>query len=120
MVSDAEKFKKDDEAQREKISAKNSLESYCFNMKQTIEDEKLSSKLSADDKKKIEDACNEAVKWLDSNQSAEKEEYEHKLKEVEKICSPIITKMYQGADGMPAGGAQESSARTGPTIDEVD
>jgi L1 cell adhesion molecule like protein len=103
MVNDAEKYKKDDEVQRERIASKNSLESYCFNMKQTVEDEKLAAKISADDKKKIIDACDVALKWLDSNQSAEKDEYDHKLKEIEKTCSPIITKLYQGAGGMPEG-----------------
>uniref|UniRef100_A0A914Z771 Heat shock protein 70 n=1 Tax=Panagrolaimus superbus TaxID=310955 RepID=A0A914Z771_9BILA len=42
MVQEAEKYKGEDEAQRERVSAKNGLESYCFNMKQTIEDEKVS------------------------------------------------------------------------------
>merc|ERR1711952_477652 len=64
MVSDAEKFKNDDAKQKERISAKNGLESYCFNMKTTIEDENLKDKISDDDKKKIADKCDEAIKWL--------------------------------------------------------
>jgi L1 cell adhesion molecule like protein len=128
MVADAEKYKKDDEGQRERITAKNSLESYCFNMKQTIEDEKLASKIGADEKKKILEACDSALKWLDSNQTAEKDEFEHKLKEVEKTCSPIITKLYQGAGGMPGGmpsggmpgSANASTGGAGPKIEEVD
>lgn len=67
MVSDAEKFKKEDESQRDRISAKNSLESYCFNMKTTIADEKLADKIDAEDKKKITDAIEEALKWLETN-----------------------------------------------------
>merc|ERR1712107_457987 len=51
MVNDAEKFKSEDEAQKERISAKNGLESYCFNMKTTIEDEKMKDKISDDDRK---------------------------------------------------------------------
>merc|ERR1719228_2474489 len=62
MVSDAEKFKNDDEKQKDRISAKNGLESYCFNMKTTIEDEKLKDKISEDDRKKINDKCDEAIK----------------------------------------------------------
>ena len=127
MVNEAEKYKKDDELQRERISAKNSLESYCFNMKQTIEDEKLASKITADEKKSILDACDSALKWLDSNQTAEKDEFEHKLKEVEKTCSPIITKLYQGAGGMPGGlpggmpgGMPGGAGGAGPKIEEVD
>ena len=123
MVSDAEKYKKDDELQRERIAAKNALESYCFNMKQTVEDEKIAAKMSAEEKKKVGEACDSTLKWLDSNQTAEKEEFEHKLKEIEKICSPIVTKMYQGAGGagmpggMPGGMNEEHQ---GPKIDEVD
>merc|ERR1712221_10904 len=103
MVNDAEKFKADDEKQKERISAKNSLESYCFNMKTTIEDDKVKDKISEDDMKKINDKCDEAIKWLDANQLAEVEEFNDKQKEVESVCNPIITKLYQGAGGMPGG-----------------
>merc|ERR1712230_360492 len=133
MVADAEKYKKEDETQRDRIAAKNSLESYCFNMKTTINDEKLADKIEADDKKKITDAIEEALKWMETNQLAEKEEFEHKLKEIEKICSPVMTKLYGGAGGaggmpggMPggfpgAGGAHPGAGGSaGPTIEEVD
>ncbi len=68
MVNDAEKYKNEDEQQRERISAKNGLESYAFNMKSTIEDEKLKDKISEEDKKLIADKCEETIKWLDANQ----------------------------------------------------
>jgi len=45
MVNDAEKYKAEDEKQKDKISAKNSLESYCFNMKSTVEDDKVKDKI---------------------------------------------------------------------------
>merc|ERR1711923_105701 len=133
MVNDAEKFKADDELQKERISAKNNLESYCFNMKTTIEDDKVKDKISEDDMKKINDRCDEAIKWLDANQLAEVEEFNDKQKEVEAVCNPIITKLYQGAGGMPdmggmpggmpgagAGGASSGTGGAGPTIEEVD
>merc|ERR1712172_290838 len=103
MVNDAEKFKDDDNKQKERISAKNGLESYCFNMKTTIDDEKMADKISADDKKLIADKCDEAIKWLDANQLAEVEEFQEKQKEVEGVCNPIITKLYAsaGGQGMP-------------------
>merc|ERR1719283_303450 len=97
MVNDAEKFKGEDEKQKERISSKNGLESYCFNMKTTIEDEKMKDKISDDDRKAINDKCDEAIKWLDANQLAEVEEFNEKQKEVEGVCNPIITKLYQGA-----------------------
>jgi L1 cell adhesion molecule like protein len=72
MVQEAEKYKADDEVQRERVQAKNSLESYAFNMKQTIDDENVKGKLDESDRKKIADKCDETIKWLEANQSAEK------------------------------------------------
>merc|ERR1712158_207996 len=137
MVNDAETFKAEDEKQKERIAAKNGLESYCFNMKSTMDDEKVKDKISGDDKKAISSKCDEAVKWLDSNQLAEVEEFNEKQKEVEGVCNPIITKLYQSAGGAPgggmpdmggmpgggmpgAGGAASGGSGSGPTIEEVD
>merc|ERR1712172_268538 len=134
MVNEAEKYKAEDEKQRDRISAKNGLESYCFNMKSTMDEEKVKSAISESDKKKIEDACDECIKWLDANQMGEKDEYEDKQKEVEAVCNPIIQSLYSGAGGgapggdmpggMPggpgAGGAPPSGGGSGPTIEEVD
>jgi len=137
MVNDAEKFKADDEKQKERISSKNGLESYCFNMKTTIEDEKMKDKISDDDRKAINDKCDEAIKWLDANQLAEVEEFNEKQKEVEGVCNPIITKLYADAGGAPGGmpggmpdmggmggapgaGAAGGAGGAGPTIEEVD
>jgi len=133
MVSDAEKFKQEDEKQKERISAKNNLESYCFNMKSTIDDEKLKEKISDSDKEAINSKCDEIIKWLDANQLAEVDEFQDKQKEVEGICNPIITKLYQdaggapggmpgGMPGAPGGGAAPGggSGGAGPTIEEVD
>ena len=103
MVNDAEKFKAEDEKQKDRISVKNGLESYCFNMKTTIEDEKVKDKISEEDRKKISDKCDEAIKWLDANQLAEVEEFAEKQKDVESVCNPIITKLYQSAGGAPGG-----------------
>ncbi|XP_052805111.1 heat shock 70 kDa protein cognate 4 isoform X1 [Mya arenaria] len=135
MVNDAEKYKAEDEQQRDRITGKNQLESYSFNMKSTVEDENLKDKISEEDKKTIIDKCNEVIAWLDSNQLADKEEYEHKQKELEAVCNPIVTKLYQGgaapggAGGMPpnfgagaggAPGAAPGGGSGGPTIEEVD
>jgi len=137
MVNDAEKFKAEDDKQKDRISAKNGLESYCFNMKTTLEDDKVKDKISEDDMKTITDKCDEAIKWLDANQLAEVEEFNDKQKEVEGVCNPIITKLYQGAGGIPGGmpdmggmgggmpgaGAAPGAGGAGgagPTIEEVD
>jgi heat shock protein 1/8 len=122
MVQEAEKYKAEDEELKKKVEAKNSLENYSYNMRNTIRDDKV--KLSSDDKETIEKALNEAIEWLDANQMGEVEEFEHKLQELEKICNPIITKMYQGAGGGGAGGMPgappPSAGGAGPKIEEVD
>lgn len=138
MVNDAEKYRSEDEKQKETIAAKNALESYCFNMKATMDEDNLKGKISDSDKTLILDKCNETIKWLDANQLADKEEYEHRQKELESVCNPIITKLYQAGGappgGMPggfpggfpggapgAGGAAPGGAGgSGPTIEEVD
>ncbi|KAK2828920.1 hypothetical protein Q5P01_019954 [Channa striata] len=90
MVQEAEKYKAEDDVQRDKVSAKNGLESYAFNIKSAVEHEKLAGKISDDDKQKILDKCNEVISWFDKNQPAEKDEYEHQQQELEKVCNPII------------------------------
>ncbi|KAK3595068.1 hypothetical protein CHS0354_043165 [Potamilus streckersoni] len=140
MVNEAEKYKGEDSKQRDRVAAKNSLESYAFHMKSTVEDQNLKDKISESDRKIITDKCNDIISWLDANQLADKEEFEHKQKEIEGVCNPIITKLYQqagGAGGMPggmpggfpggapggggAGGHGHSGGSSGgPTIEEVD
>lgn len=68
MVADAEKYKEEDDKEKDRISAKNALESYAYNMKSTMEDEKIKDKIAEDDKTKIMDKCKEVLDWLDSNQ----------------------------------------------------
>lgn len=80
MVADAEKFADEDKLQQERVAAKNALESYAYSMKQTVEDEKVKDKISEEDKKTIMDKCSETISWLDANQTAEKDEFEHQQK----------------------------------------
>merc|ERR1712012_1004826 len=111
MVQDAEKFKADDDMQKDRISAKNALESYCFNMKSAVEDEKMKDKIPDSDRKTIVEKCDEAIKWLDGNQTAEKDEFEYKQKEIEGICNPIISKLYQQSGGAhPSSGGGNAGA----------
>ncbi|PPD88475.1 hypothetical protein GOBAR_AA31942 [Gossypium barbadense] len=127
MVQEAEKYKSEDEEHKKKVEAKNALENYAYNMRNTIKDEKISSKLPAADKKKIEDAIEQAIQWLDGNQLAEADEFEDKMKELEGICNPIIAKMYQGAGGDMGAGPMDDDGPSvgggsgaGPKIEEVD
>jgi L1 cell adhesion molecule like protein len=134
MVSDAEKYKKQDEEAASRILAKNAVESYAYNLRNSINDEKLKDKLEAADKDKLEAAIKECIDWLDANHEAEKSEYESKQKELEAVANPIMMKLYGGAaggmpGGMPGGfpggaapGAESAApgGGDGPTIEEVD
>jgi L1 cell adhesion molecule like protein len=103
MIRDAEKYKAEDEDLRAKVEARNGLENYAYSMRNSVGEEKFKDKIGADDKQKIETAVDDALKWLESHDEAEKEEFEAKQKELEGICSPIITKLYQEAGGAPGG-----------------
>merc|ERR1711906_10284 len=131
MVQDAEKYKAEDEEHKKKIEAKNAVENYAYNMKNSMNDDNVGGKIDADDKAKITAAVEECISWLDGNQTAEVDEFEDKLKELEGLCNPIISKMYQGAGGAPGGmpdmggmggdgGAPGGGAAPGPKIEEVD
>jgi L1 cell adhesion molecule like protein len=133
LVQEAEKYKKEDEIFREKIEAKNQLENYAYTMKNSINDEKIAGQLSGEDKEAIKKTVDDTIKWLDSNQTAEKDEYEHKREELEKLCMPIMTKLYQqgggqmpdfgNMGGFPTDQPQEPTSgksTSGPKIEEVD
>jgi len=140
MVREAEQYKSEDEKNKSKIEAKNGLENYAYSLKNTIRDEKLAEKLSSDDKEKLNAAIDDALKWLESNQFAEKDDYEKKQKDLEGVAMPIMTKLYQGGGGMPggfpggpggddgssgpgsgsSGPSSSSKPSEGPKIEEVD
>ncbi|KAG0431608.1 hypothetical protein HPB47_021662 [Ixodes persulcatus] len=111
MLADAEKYKREDELQREKVTARNGLESYVYGVKQAAEE--AGDRLSPSDKQSVLDKCKDTISWIDSNTLAEKEEYEHRLKELQQHCSPIMSKLHQGTK-------QSAPSHGGPTIEEVD
>ncbi|XP_071872579.1 heat shock 70 kDa protein cognate 4-like isoform X3 [Bombus fervidus] len=115
MVNEAERYHAEDQSQKERVAAKNNLESYCFNVKNSIEDENIKARIAEGDRKLIADKCDEIIKWLDVNTSATKEQFENKLKDAEKVCKPIFTKFHNSA-----GYGQNYSSSANPTIEEVD
>merc|ERR1712076_295434 len=127
MVEESEKFKAEDEKQKERIDAKNHLESYCFNVKSTLEDNATKDKIAESERKMIAGKCNEAIAWLERNQTAEVEEFKDKQKELEATFNPIIKKLYgnsqqpgTGSCGAQSGQGFGSQMNGGPTVEEVD
>jgi heat shock 70kDa protein 1/2/6/8 len=136
MVNDAEKYKDEDDKEKNRITARNSAESYAYSLRNTLNEEGIKDKIEAGDKQKLETAINEMISWLDSNQTATTEEFEGRQKELEAVASPIMMKIYQqgggaGAGGMPGGGMPgggmpggfgggPEGGNDGPTVEEVD
>lgn len=107
MVTDAERFADEDKRLKERIDARNELESYAYSLKNQIGDkEKLGGKLSDDDKETIEKAVEEKIEWMESHQDAELEDFQAKKKELEEVVQPIISKLYGSAGGPPPEGAE--------------
>ena len=132
MVEEAEKFKAEDAANRNRIESKNALENYCYSIKSSIESAEVKDKISAGDKNTLTKKIDETIAWLETHQTAEKEEYEEKQKDLEGVALPILQKMggSAGAGGMPdmSGGMPDMGGTaptnepdtSGPTIEEID
>ncbi len=122
MVNDAKKYKDEDDKQRERIQARNSLEQSVFAYKQAVEDA-VEGKITADDKEKVTNKCTEVLKWLDNNSMADKEEFDFQQQELQKTCSPIMAKMHGAGNAGQSAGPQEQQQGggcTGPTVEEMD
>lgn len=119
MVHEAENYKEEDSKQRERVEAKNRLEALCFNVKSSVSEPSVADKLSPDEKSSIEEKAQETLNWLDANQLAEKEEYEHHMRELEQAWRPLASKVHGQGQGQ-AGGPQGGSGGRGPTVEEVD
>ena len=130
MVSDAEKYKAEDEKEGERVRAKNQLESYAFTLKNSVSESSFKEKVGEEDSAKLEKAAQESIDWLDASQAASTEEYKDRQKDLEAIASPIMTKFYgagggtggpmPGGTGGGAGPEGAAGSQTGPTVEEVD
>ncbi|OZJ06474.1 Heat shock protein HSS1 [Bifiguratus adelaidae] len=116
MVKEAEKYKSEDEAVAERVKARNGLESYAYQLRNTLSDDNVASKLDSSDKNKVKTAVDDVITWLDNSQEASTEEYRSREKELQEIVNPIMSKMYGAAAGNSPGPTENS----GPQVEEVD
>ncbi|XP_063225309.1 heat shock protein 68-like isoform X2 [Bacillus rossius redtenbacheri] len=120
MLSEAERYKEEDDRQRERVAARNELESYLFNVKQAVEE--AGARLPDQDKQQVKQECEDMIRWMDCNTLADKEEYKDKLRELQRKCQPVMMKLH-GQSGGDAGQAYAGSGQSGPsgpTVEEVD
>lgn len=105
MIREAEENADDDKKMKDRVDARNGLESYCYNLKNTLEDKEkgVADKISEDEKEKLTTAITETIDWLDENMEATEDDFNEKKKELEAIANPIMSKFHQGGG---SGGAQ--------------
>ena len=121
MVEAAEKFKTEDEAHKQRVESKNGLENYCYSLRNSMQEENLKDKFTDSDKQTLEAKIKETLDWLEKNQLAEKEEFDHHQKDLEAVANPIMMKIYQAAGaGAPGGPGPAAPAGAGPSVEEVD
>eukprot|EP00930_Biecheleria_cincta_P014983 TRINITY_DN12657_c0_g2_i1.p1 TRINITY_DN12657_c0_g2~~TRINITY_DN12657_c0_g2_i1.p1 ORF type:complete len:642 (-),score=128.57 TRINITY_DN12657_c0_g2_i1:228-2153(-) len=122
MLQEADRYKAEDDANRHRVDAKNSLENYCFSVRNTMNEEAIKAKLTTDEKSKVEKSIQDTLEWVERNQLAGKEEYEAKQQELGSIVNPIMTKIYQagGGEAPGAGAAATGPGARGPSVEEVD
>ncbi len=113
LVEEAAKHEAEDKAKMAKIEARNQLESYLYNARNSLQEEKVKEKLGAEAEQALEE-IQQGINWLDNHTDSEKEEYEEKQKEVEEKVRPVLMKLYQDA-------AQDFKTESGgPKVEEVD
>ena len=104
LVKQAEEFRAEDELMKKKVESKNEYENYIYQVRNSLNDEKLKDKFTADDKTKIEGALQTHQQWMEAHHEATTEEYEAKRKELEAVYQPIIMRVYQESGGAQDGG----------------
>lgn len=121
MILEAERFADEDAKVKERVEAKNEFEGYAYSIKNQIKDEaKLGGKLSDEEKETLGNACDEAIEWLDSNADADAEALKEKKAELEKVVQPIVSKLYEGAEGAaPPPAGEESEEDVDEDRDEL-
>ena len=115
MVEEAEKQKDEDEKFRKCVEAKNSLEQYVYSVKNSLNEEAISSKISSSDKSSLTSYIEEMQKWIDENLNSTIEEYESKRKEFESKVHPIMMKIYSSSSDNT-----QQKPTTSPVVEEVD
>ncbi|KAJ3918969.1 Hsp70 protein-domain-containing protein [Lentinula edodes] len=120
VVSEADKYKVENEAATAWIAVKNALESYPYNLRHPLSDEKLADNFSPEDKAKLTTHVDETIKWRDESQDALKDDHKQKQKELEAIANPIMRKLYGAAGGPDVGGFLGAGVEEGPSVERVE
>jgi L1 cell adhesion molecule like protein len=122
LVKEAEKYAAEDKTRMERVEAKNQLETYLYNTRNAVQEEKVKETLGADTVKEVDQWVKEGLEWLDQHPDEEKSEYELKQKEYENKIRPVMMKLYQnsGMSSDPSSSVPPMPSSNGPNVEEVD
>lgn len=118
MIQEAAEHEVEDKARMERIEAKNELESYLYNARNSFQEEKVKEKLG-EDATAGSDKAQEFLNWLENHSDEEKDTYKEKMKEAEEALRPLLMKLY-AAQGAAPEGAEAAEPPRGPKVEEVD
>jgi len=122
MMEEAERYREEDEKRKDQIDTRNNLENMLYQCKNSVNDEKFKDKITNEDKQSVLDKVEELTRWLSDHDNESKETYDEKIKEMESVFHPIMTKLYQSMGNNMDNNTDSSntSYTNGPTVDEVD
>jgi L1 cell adhesion molecule like protein len=119
LVQEAEKNAADDKARMEKVDARNQLETYLYNTRNSVREDKVKEALG-DTAAEVEGWIKEGIEWLESHQDEEKTVYDEKYKDYEEKIKPVMMKLYEKSGVNAPADAPTTESAKGPSVDEVD
>lgn len=125
LVKEAEKYEAEDKEKAERITARNEMESYMYNARNTLREDKVKEQLGAYNVQRAEKEIDAGITWLDENRDATTEEIRAEMKGLEDRVRPILMSLYNGpktnAESEEAFQEREAEAEgKGPRVEEID
>lgn len=127
MEEEAKKWEEEDRKATQRVQTRNKLESFAYQMKNSLDEPNLKDKFTEEDKQAINEKATQIIEWMDANNSAEVDELEEQMKQAEAVWNPIIQKVYSAGgtmpdmgDAMPDMGGANMNSGGAPTVEEVD
>lgn len=115
-MEEAKQFEEEDRRARQRVDARNGLESYVYSVRNALDDEHVKGTTSEEERESIRAKTMDIISWVDEHFDADTAEFEEKRQELEDVWNPVVTRVY--GQGGQAPSREESHAA--PTIDEVD
>ncbi|KAK7087896.1 heat shock 70 kDa protein cognate 4-like [Littorina saxatilis] len=107
MTHEAERYRKEDDEQQQRVDSRNKLEDYIFSVQQAVHS--------------VGRLCEDTLGWLDSDSRAEKKEIDEKLQELRRRCSTFMATLQGHSQGQSAESTpgQRGDSPPGEEVDKL-